>query len=337
MSDPVYSDAETFPGREQGPANQGTSNDSVSQNDINRKILQQLGSLGDCLAVIEGSTRSRHYKKPSDAKHIKSSSRVKRSKAAVTQSGPSHRQGETSVGLASNQISTPDKLRQEAYIQKEVQARLLHLADKAKAGTDKIKSQRGCSVDVFISKRVKWPHEYVLLGQTKDWISYNQLSPIQWMVGFCRSIKDESDSKSREHMLDYCINLSEDATDFSWSSAKASHAVLLCRMEQGEIGRWSDTDKIDRVRRAHAQRHVATRNATTRSDKGQNSGKSTPCVYYNKNSCGQKATHETKGSYIGIYACFVGQKMEYRFHTHSLNVGSLKIGQKTSEDGHVEV
>ena len=226
LSDPVTSDAKAFPGHGQGPANQGTSNDSVSQNDINRKILQQLGSLGDRLAVIEGSTRSRPYKKTSDAKHIKSPSGVKHSKASVTQSGPSHWQGETSVGLASNQIPTPDKLKQEAYIQKEVQARLLHLVDKAKPGTDKIKSQRGGSVDMFVSKRVKWPHEYVLAGQTKDRISYNQLSPIQWMVGFCRSIKDESDSKIREHMLDYCINLLEYATDFSWSSAKTTHAIL---------------------------------------------------------------------------------------------------------------
>ena len=60
----------------------------------------------------------------------------------------------------------------------------------------------------------------------------------------------------REHMLDYVINLLDDTTDFSWASAKASHAVLLCRMEQGEIVRWSNTDKIDRVRRAHAQRHM---------------------------------------------------------------------------------
>ena len=109
LSDPVYSDAEAFPGHGQGPANQGTSNDSVSQNDINRKILQQLGSLGDRLAVIKGSTRSKPYKKTSDAKRIKSSSSVKCSKAAVTQSGPSHWQGEASVGLASNQI--PDKLK----------------------------------------------------------------------------------------------------------------------------------------------------------------------------------------------------------------------------------
>ena len=85
------------------------------------------------MAVIEGSTRPKLYKKTGDVKQVKTSNKVKHSKAAVTQSRPSHQQGETSVGLAGNQIPTPDKLRQEAYIQKEEQARLLHLADRAKA------------------------------------------------------------------------------------------------------------------------------------------------------------------------------------------------------------
>ena len=57
LSDPVNRNAETFPGRRQGSAIQGTSTDSVSQNDINTQILQQLSSLGDRLAVIEGSNR----------------------------------------------------------------------------------------------------------------------------------------------------------------------------------------------------------------------------------------------------------------------------------------
>ena len=43
---------------------------------------------------------------------------------------------------------------------------------------------------------------------------------------------------TKEHMLDYVINRLDDATDFSWASAKASHVVLLCRMEQGEIAGW---------------------------------------------------------------------------------------------------
>ena len=77
------------------------------------------------------------------------------------------------------------------------------------------------------------------------------------MAGFCSTIREEVDLRTRDFMLDYVINLLENATSFSWVSAKASHAVLLCRMEQmeqGEIQSWSQTDKIDRVRRAHTQR-----------------------------------------------------------------------------------
>ena len=110
-------------------------------------------------------------------------------------------------------------------------------------------------VFVFVNHKVRWPHEFVLYSPNKDRITYNHLSPVQLMAGFCRSIQEESDTKIREHMLDDVIDLLDDATDFSWALAKASHAVLLCRMEQGEIGSWLETEKIDRVRWAHAQRH----------------------------------------------------------------------------------
>ena len=48
-------------------------------------------------------------------------------------------------------------------------------------------------------------------------------------------MKEEQNSKMREHMLDYLVSLLDDVQDFSWGVAKASHVVLLCRMEQGEI------------------------------------------------------------------------------------------------------
>ena len=54
--------------------------------------------------------------------------------------------------------------------------------------------------------------------------------------------------QTKENMLDYVINLLDDAYDFSWFSAKASHVVLLGRIEQGEIKIWNDTKKIDRIR-----------------------------------------------------------------------------------------
>ena len=47
------------------------------------------------------------------------------------------------------------------------------------------------------------------------------------MAGFCRILKEESNVENKEHMLDYLIQLLEDANDFSWDAAKASHAVLL--------------------------------------------------------------------------------------------------------------
>ena len=53
----------------------------------------------------------------------------------------------------------------------------------------------------------------------------------------------------------YLHDLMEDATDFTWSSAKAAHAVLLCEMERGTVS-WSDTNRIGWIRRAHVQTHT---------------------------------------------------------------------------------
>ena len=60
--------------------------------------------------------------------------------------------------------------------------------------------------------------------------------------------KRRQDPQVREHMLDYLIALMEDANDFSWDVAWASHALLLCRMEQGEVKNYTETEKLDRIR-----------------------------------------------------------------------------------------
>ena len=70
-------------------------------------------------------------------------------------------------------------------------------------------------------------------------------------------MREETNQNLKDHMLNYLIDLIDDANDFSWSVAKASHAVLLCRMEQGEVTGYDQLDRIDRIRRANAQKHVA--------------------------------------------------------------------------------
>ena len=63
------------------------------------------------------------------------------------------------------------------------------------------------------------------------------------MAGFCRIMKEENNLENKEHMLDYLTQLLEDANDFSWDAAKASHAVLLCRMEQGDVKNYMQVEK----------------------------------------------------------------------------------------------
>ena len=277
--------------KDHAPQAMGSNHSNVDQNHINTQILAQLSALGARLDSMESSIKS--------GKKTNDSTKIKRSKVK-TKTGVAHA-GLKGVGLTSPTVQTvsnippPSRLREEARIQEEVQNRLRHLADSVKPGMGKIKSQRGGAVDVFVSHKVRWPQESVLSGQNKDRITYNQLSPVQWMAGFCRSIREESDTKIREHMLEYVIDLLDDATDFSWASAKASHAVFLCRMEQGEIGSWLETEKSDRVRRAHAQLHNTVQGSAQRAQDKHSSAKTATCVYYNKGVCSQKQTHETKG------------------------------------------
>ena len=58
------------------------------------------------------------------------------------------------------------------------------------------------------------------------------------------------------HKLKYLAHLLEDASDFSFESAKACHAVVLTDMERDKLT-WEDTHEFDRYRRQHAQRHDA--------------------------------------------------------------------------------
>ena len=96
--------------------------------------------------------------------------------------------------------------------------------------------------------RVAWPHEAFLRGATRSRLKYNQLSMSQW-------VQVEPDQNIREKMIQYMGELMEDATDFFVAGAKAAHAVLLCQLEKGPTN-WEDTARIDRIHRAHAQKHV---------------------------------------------------------------------------------
>ena len=86
-------------------------------------------------------------------------------------------------------------------------------------------------------------------------------------------------------MLDYLISLLDDANDFSWTSAKASHAVLLCRMEQGEIKDYTQTEHIG----SDAHMHTPTGQDTQKNVLKRHNSKSMVCQYYISGICSQQS------------------------------------------------
>ena len=289
----VSSPVNNLAGSSQTASNYKSHNsDPNIQQLINARILEQLDKIGQRLDRIE----NKECKKTADKSKIKNSASkvVKQKKTLAKTQQPSQKL----------HTPTPDQhssVADETLLQLKVDQRLQELSDLAKSGTfQKIKSQSGGPVDVLIKNRVRWPHEYVLSGLNKERVSYDQLNVTQWVPGFGQTMRDESDPNLKQHMLDYLIALMDDANDFSWTSAKASHAVLLCRMEQGEVKDFSDTFAIDRIRRANVQKHVpnlqiASSVVTNSFKKSTKVTKSMPCTYFNQNSCMQGKSHETKG------------------------------------------
>ena len=211
---------------------------SVDESKIKNKKLKQCNEKVQ-LASSSGSMTSFPFSNTTP----ETSGRVHKPKAKVT-----HVQTQPDVQVGSDKsIPTLQSIKYDQQIQ-QVDHPLRELADIAQTGTcTKVKSQRGGQVDVFVRTRVKWPHEFILSGSSKERISYDQLSMPQWMAGFCRTMREETNLNLRDHMLNYLIDLMDDATDFSWSAAKASHAVLLCCMEQGEVTGYDQVDRIDRM------------------------------------------------------------------------------------------
>ena len=119
-------------------------------------------------------------------------------------------------------------MRSNESIQCEVEKHLAEVHTLNEAGSKgRVMSQRGGPGDIFAKKSVDWPQNFILTGSQKTRPTYDDLSISQWVSRYVRCIQEEKSEQSWFAMLDYLGSLMEDASDFSWDSAKACHAILL--------------------------------------------------------------------------------------------------------------
>ena len=121
-------------------------------------------------------------------------------------------------------------LRNNNSIQAEVDKRLSELAQINETATrSRIKSQRGYPGEIPVKRVVDWLQiqNFILTRSQKTRPTYDDLIITQWVSGFVRCIQSETLGETKVSMLDYLGNLMQDASDFSWKSTKASHAIVL--------------------------------------------------------------------------------------------------------------
>ena len=235
---------------------QPTAGTSTTKN-IQEQILKELQRVNSRLEVVENKVADTVTATQDPKKDIQKLSSFSKSKHV--QKHCKHKKFCYSSSESSSEDSDVPELsylRSNKRIQKKVDDRLADLEKnfEAKGKSEKLKSKRGGSVEVLVEKRVAWPHDVILGGQNRTRVTYDQLSLTQFAQGFIKNVLEEKSEKIREKMLMYFADLMEDATDFSWSNAKAANAVILCEMERGRLT-WEDSDRLDRLRRAHAQKH----------------------------------------------------------------------------------
>ena len=264
------------------------SSDEEMTGDVQVLILQQLRKVNKRLDAVEdqvagaADSTSAHGKDGTKLSKLKKYGSTKFSKLCVSDSS----EDELELPSLSN-------IRSDRGLQRKVDAKLRSLDEGQSSGNEghKIKSKRG-GIDVFVKNKVAWPHEHILGGPTRQRVTYDQLNITQFVQGFVRNVLEEPSEMNRERMLHYLSDLMEDAGDFSWANAKASHAVLLCEMERGSVS-WSDTSRIDRIRRAHAQKHnPPTKNWAKNSEFSR---KPWYCKLYQQGLCQHPKDHESNG------------------------------------------
>ena len=106
--------------------------------------------------------------------------------------------------------------RSSKQIQKQIDQSLAKLGKKTDGGNEsqKLKSKRGGPVDVTVQQKVSWPHEHVLGGQTRQRLTYDQITMTQFVQEFAKNILDEQNWDIREHTLQYLWDLMEEVSDF---------------------------------------------------------------------------------------------------------------------------
>ena len=70
-----------------------------------------------------------------------------------------------------------------------------------------LKSGRFRGAEAQVIRNIPWPHKLCYVGAARKTVTYDDITPLQFTVGFLKSVQLEHSQDTREAMLDYFIKL----------------------------------------------------------------------------------------------------------------------------------
>ena len=135
-------------------------------------------------------------------------------------------------------IPTFEVLQNSAQIQQKVQKRYQELENYTDTEQGNITLNTLVKLlqnknEQTVKNKVKWPQDYVFVGEHRRKVTYEALDECQWVLGFLRDRQRQTDPLKRENMIAYLTEIMQDAVDFGFISAKGAHFVLVNQLIEG--------------------------------------------------------------------------------------------------------
>ena len=155
---------------------------------------------------------------------------------------------------------------------------------------------------------VVWPQDCAFVGHLRARVTYEQLTQSQFVLGFLRSVQEETDPYIRCNMIEYLTELFQNVCDCGWQATKGAHLVVMTKMEEGLVA-WTDLKKVNKIRKTYVR---ATENQGANFDnnntgnpkKGPRKPSSMPCKEYQKEKCSRQNDHDI-GLITTTYLCIL--------------------------------
>ena len=127
---------------------------------------------------------------------------------------------------------------------------------------------------------------------------------------FLRQRQIEKDEIIKENMLEYLIELLQDALDHSWAAAKGAHFVLINRIIDG-LASWSDLNSVQKIRERYAK------NPSNQANDRQRTLKNVPFFKFNRRGGCHEQNDHVHQQLLLKHSCQTCFQVSGRFEDHS--------------------